>query len=512
MGDFIRIPPDSTGKMIRHREMTDIYYSNPTLLVGDLKYNDLLVGSISGVSGRYSSINLVSMEIFIFDVTGTFQVGEDILYLGNIIARFDSQKDLYIQVNHLVDQSNPDFVLKIDKQGSMYTRSREGEQPFDSYGYSQVSMAHKIADHVFTYSGNNDSFFIGTASGGYVEHNSSLSSNILNVSSISGSSVYKTSYISYPYVPGNGTFMSTSLSCGDSGKDGVVRRWGLFDEEDGVYFELDGLTFSVNIRNSITGLTNTVIQDDFDETLPYVLDFSKFNLYWMDYQWQGVGRVRFGIYNPDGSRQLLHVIKNANSGPTPYMRRGTLPFRMEMYNKYNTSSASQLLITCISVTRQGASSEALLTAGQSHMYTSEVIQVGSSGHTPFLSAMPKQYFNGVTNRTVTYPTSFEVTSIGAPVRMDAFFEADLIGASYSVTIPGSSLFIDNTATGISNGIIADTFLFAEGTTYRENNEVLKNTLTLFPNLYQPTLSFAFKSLIPGVTASVIAVLRWKEAY
>jgi hypothetical protein len=90
--------------------------------------------------------------------------------------------------------------------------------PFDAYGYSQVSEAHKIADHVFTYSGNNDSFFIGTASGGYVEHNSSLSSNILNVSSISGSSVYKTSYISYPYVPGNGTFMSTSLSCGDSGR------------------------------------------------------------------------------------------------------------------------------------------------------------------------------------------------------------------------------------------------------------------------------------------------------
>jgi hypothetical protein len=55
-------------------------------------YNDLLVGSISGVSGRYSSINLVSMEIFIFGVTGTFQVGEDILYLGNIIAQFDSQK------------------------------------------------------------------------------------------------------------------------------------------------------------------------------------------------------------------------------------------------------------------------------------------------------------------------------------------------------------------------------------------------------------------------------------
>jgi hypothetical protein len=33
-------------------------------------------------------------------------------------------------------------------------------------------------------------------------------------------------------------------------------------------------------KNSITGLTNTVIQDDFDETLPYVLDFSKFYIGW----------------------------------------------------------------------------------------------------------------------------------------------------------------------------------------------------------------------------------------
>jgi hypothetical protein len=53
---------------------------------------------------------------------------------------------------------------------------------------------------------------------------------------------------------------------------------------------------------------------------------------------------------------------------------------MEMYNKYNTSSAINYLYIGL---RQGGSSEAVLTAGQSHMYTSEVIQVGSSGHTHF---------------------------------------------------------------------------------------------------------------------------------
>jgi hypothetical protein len=55
---------------------------------------------------------------------------------------------------------------------------------------------------------------------------------------------------------------------------------------------------------------------------------------------------------------------------------------MEMYNKYNTSSASQLLILVYRLLDKVVVQEAV-TAGQSHMYTSEVIQVGSSGHTPF---------------------------------------------------------------------------------------------------------------------------------
>jgi hypothetical protein len=41
---------------------------------GDGNIMTLLVGSISGVSGRYSSINLVSMEIFIFGVTVHFKL------------------------------------------------------------------------------------------------------------------------------------------------------------------------------------------------------------------------------------------------------------------------------------------------------------------------------------------------------------------------------------------------------------------------------------------------------
>jgi hypothetical protein len=514
MGDFIRIPPDSTGKMIRHREITDIYYSNPTVLVDNLKYNDLLVGSISGISGRYSSINLVSMKFFLFDSSGAFQPGENILYLGNIVAQFNSQEDLYVQANHLVDYENPSYVLKIDKKGSMYTRSREGEQLFDGVGYSQVSQTHRIDDYVFTYSGHTDKFFTATANGGSVEHSTIQSTNKLMVSDVAGSSSSKTSYLSYPYVPGNGTFMSISLSCGDIGKDGVVRRWGLYDDEDGVYFELDGTSFSVNVRSSVSGSiqVSSVLEQDFLEQLSYPINFDKYNLYWLDYQWQGVGRVRFGLFNPDGSRQILHVIEHANTNSLPYMRRGTLPFRAEIFNKYTTSSGSELRITCIEVARQGATDAIgnVATNGTNRSFTSEVLQVGTSV-LPFLSVMPKQYFNGVTNRTIVLATSFEVSTT-EPLRMDIFLDGVLVGATFSYPIVDSSLFLDNVATSISGGRIDNTVLFQKGVTLRRDFEdPLRNALVLFPNLYQPTLTFGLTSL-SGVTASVTAIIRWKEVY
>lgn len=514
MSKFIRVPPDSTGKKIRHKEVTDLYYTSPTAILTNLTLNhgDTIVGNLSGVTGKFSSVQIERNELYLYDVTGDFTNNETLLFNGSTVCTFNNiQNTLFTQTNIIIDNENPDNILKIDDEGSMYVRYREGEQPFDAFGYSQTSQTHVIADYVFTYIGHDSDFFTATASGGNVEQLPSQSCNKLSVSNVSGSMAYRTSYISYPYVPGNGTFMSLSLSCGDSGKDGVVRRWGLYDDEDGVYFELDGFTFSFNIRSSLSGSIVNRTQVYEENVLPYTLNFSKFNLYWLDFQWQGVGRVRFGIFNPDGSRKILYTFENANKNSLPYMKRGTLPFKVEIFNKYTTSSSSELMMTCLTISRQGAGDK-LVTSGENYLYTTpNTLNVGSSTYVPLLSAKPKVYYNGIINRTTTIPIAFEISSIGGPVRMDTIVNGTLIGTSFSIPT-ASSLYLDDSATSLTGGILIESVFFQEGITLREFDDSLKNTLSLFPNLYQPTLTFAFKSILPGVTASVSAIIRWKEVH
>jgi len=514
MSNFVRIPPDSTGKRIRHKFLLDIVYSNATILLDSLNEGDVLTGNISGVSGKLSSIDQLENNIFLEETTGQFTNNEDLLYNGNIVCKVVSSIELHTPIHHIADYRNPDNVLKIDKEGSLYTRHKEGNQPFDAFGYSQMSTTNRIADHVFTYNSSDFRFFNETEGGGLITQHPEFSYNRLSVDSASASVAKKTSMISYPYVPGYGTFMSVSISCGDNGKDNVVRRWGLYDDEDGVFFELDGTQFSVNVRSSLGGTiqVNKVLMQDFDTLLDYDLDFSKFNLYWIDFQWQGVGRVRFGVFNPDGSREVLHTIKNANSGVKPYMKRGTLPFKISLFNKADTSSSSELLLTCLSVVRQGGET-ALITSGESHLFVTETpITVNSTTLTPIVTARPKLIFNGVTNRVVGIPLSFEVVS-DVPVRMDIMVNCSLTGTSYSVPSNVYTAFdLDESATSMSGGSRMESVYFPQGTSLRKFDESLTNTLGLLPNKYQPTLTFSIKSVNPGATGSVSMIFRWKEAY
>src|SRR5271157_494548 len=83
----------------------------------------------------------------------------------------------------------------------------------------------------------------------------------------------------------------------------VRSRIGYFDANDGMYFEQDGTAgMSVNLRSSVTGspVNTTVAQanwnfDKMDGTGPSGanLDFTKTQIYTIDFQWLGVGRVRF---------------------------------------------------------------------------------------------------------------------------------------------------------------------------------------------------------------------------
>ena len=157
----------------------------------------------------------------------------------------------------------------------------------------------------------------------------------------SGDRAYRTTNQYHPYKPATSNLIYTSVACGDAGKTNVVREWGYFDDLNGFGFRLSGTTLQVFIRSDVTGsVVDTVVNQanwndnilDNNTASDFVLDVTKLNVYWMDFEWMGTGTVRLGVLTPDGRRITCHTFENTNNVTLPFMRTATLPLRWGIKN------------------------------------------------------------------------------------------------------------------------------------------------------------------------------------
>lgn len=266
------------------------------------------------------------------------------------------------QVLHIADGSNPTQLLAVDNLGAASVRFAEG-QPILA-GFGGLKTANERAIGVYESSLDNYSTLFSTevATGGSVDYVSTESSEILSVTGTIGSSAKITTNRYHYYLPGSANVVKMTSSCGDTGKAGNTRRWGAFDDNDGIFFELQGTTKNVVIRSSTTGSVvetkvaqSTWNSDKLDGTgaSGITLDITKVQVWWMDYQWLGAGRVRFGIIADTGARITCHVFENAGANTLPYMRTGTLPLRLENVNTGAAGSSSELRSVCAAVYTEG---------------------------------------------------------------------------------------------------------------------------------------------------------------
>jgi len=72
------------------------------------------------------------------------------------------------------------------------------------------------------------------------------------------------------------------------------------------------------------------------------LDFSKMQMFYIDYSWYGAGFIRYGLRTADGNVQYVHKFLNNNTNYQAYMRSGNLPGRYETntFSKYSYLSAN----------------------------------------------------------------------------------------------------------------------------------------------------------------------------
>lgn len=339
------------------------------------------------------------------------------------------------QVMHIADGISPSNILAVDNRGSASIRFAEGQPTLSGFGSLKVSAARATGVYESSLDTYEALFSTVTANGGASSYTPVQSSQVLSVSSLSGSRVAMTTNRYHYYQPGSSNLFLQTVALGDTGKVGNSRRWGGFDTNDGLFFELQGTTLNVVIRNSTSGsVVETRIPKsswngdklDGNGLSGYSIDLTGINVYWIDYQWLGAGRVRFGIYAPDGARVTCHTVQNAGQHSLPYMRTGTLPVAFENVNTASTGAGSELRAVCSAVYTEGDFSD------YAFWRFSDVDKqiTGVTTDTVAFSIRTLATYNGKHNSVVCYPETLNVWC-DQPVSVTFWQNTEVTGGAWT---------------------------------------------------------------------------------
>ena len=185
-----------------------------------------------------------------------------------------------------------------------------------------------------------------------------------NVTTTSGDRVVRQTKQYHPYISGTTTLGYITFTLNQP-KANLVQQVGMFDDDNGFFFRMNGLVPEVVVRKN--GVDNAVAKENWnvdrlDGSLNefnksgFLLDPSKSQILGIDYQWLGVGRVRFSFVI-NGMAIHVHSFNHANSVTEVYTTQPSLPFRWEIKNVGTTQSNSTLMAICAAAYAEGSESE-----------------------------------------------------------------------------------------------------------------------------------------------------------
>jgi len=229
----------------------------------------------------------------------------------------------------------------------------------DAFGRLRVSSPLTLFDSSHRYR-DNGLWNTDTATGGQAVFSASEGLVNLNVTTSSGSKVYRETTKVFSYQPGKSLLILNTFVMAPA-KTGLRQRVGYFGTSNGLYLELANTTLSLVERSSSTGalIETRVAQsnwnvDKLDGTGPskLTLDITKAQILWMDVEWLGLGSVRMGFVI-DGFFVPCHTFHHANLITSTYITTASLPLRYEIENTGATASASTLKQVCSTVISEG---------------------------------------------------------------------------------------------------------------------------------------------------------------
>jgi len=278
----------------------------------------------------------------------------------------------------------------------------------------------------------------------------------MRVTNASGDAVVRQSRPYHRYQPGKTMFMATGCQFG-AATPGNIQRVGFFDDSNGVFFE-QGIATQTNpygmyavVRTDAGGTIQetrwSLDQWNGDLTNVRQLDFTRIQMFWIEYAWYGAGATRFGFW-VNGEPIIAHQIGWANynntinaTGPQtqPWARTGNLPVRYEQRNLTAiTPTTNDMFHYGVSVIVEGGRDEQ---RGFTYSYglpnTVQTRSVASAtNRLPLLTIRGRQMGTQEYGTVYAPATGATLTSVGAAST-----------SSFTATISGLNLTVTSSVTG-----------------------------------------------------------------
>lgn len=349
-------------------------------------------------------------------------------------------------------------VLRIDDTSLQHTAKDR----------AKVSDFELIFFNTFQFSKETDVWDEYTANGGSATHNTNTSQVEMTVTNQVGSTCVRQTRNVQRYVPGRQNELSFAVRL-ETPVAGIRRRIGIFDENNGLFFEDggDGDYYCV-VRSNTSG---SVVErrigradwngDRLDGTGPsgIVADPTKQQMVIFEYEWYGAGLAEIKFLINDHPH-TIHKFYHANVLDTVWCGTPFLPIRLEITNVTGASGTHKLFQGSNSLTAEGSVSKLGIAQNVLSPITGKTMAVAYTFY-PVLSIRLKP---GAL-KGIVLPTYFQVaTTDNTSIFYKLVRNATLTGASF-VDMPDSNSFTqyDISATACTGGVDLDAgFVIAGG--------------------------------------------------
>jgi len=388
-------------------------------------------------------------------------------------------------------------ATSVDESSPLPVKLGSGDLQVDAWGTPKTSLPYSLFHGLFTFQVHPAQWTVkedGTevTTTAAASSGSAQSSNGALLMDAAGlTTVLVRSKRTPRYQPNRGHLYSTAVIL-PSPANNDERDFGLFTPENGVFFRLRaGVMYAVRRSGGVD--TEEVLT--FPTAMPS-LDYSKGNVYDIQYQWRGVGNYKFYI-----NLTLVHTMSLLGTLTALSVENPALPAAFLIDNTNATDST--LICGCVDISSENGSNDSL-----QYNSVSNEITTGTASQIPILSLFNPLTTGGVTNTRDS--VLLRVNSSGnAKITLRVYATRDpaaLTGEAFTAVGNGSLMYYDVTATAVVPASAQELLTFkveANSSGYRQNPDQLRTDFYVTPGDYVIVTT-------EGSNTLVSATIEWGE--